>query len=178
MKTIAYELWEQLSGRAPASSVVPVGQGGLLLGLYHGFCELLSAGLIERLPRLFGVQAEPCAPLTRAWKRGAADVEPVEEQETIAGGVRIASPPWGREVLAAVRASDGAMLALPDRETLAAQRKLACQGIYVEPTSSLAVAALDHLEDRLGDIPVVVLTGSGLKTPEEVLRRIGPCGRE
>ena len=57
------------------------------------------------------------------------------------------------------------MLALQDKEALAAQRKLAHQGFYVEPTSALAVAALEHLQGHLGDVPVVVLTGSGLKTP-------------
>lgn len=164
MKTMAFELWEQLGGRAPESIVAPLGHGTLLMGLHRGFGELLAARLIERQPRLFGVQAQPCAPLARAWERGAADVEPVEEQETIAEGVRIAVPPWGQAVLAAVRESGGAILALPDEETLAAQRKLARRGFYVEPTSALAVAALDHLRDRLGDVPVVVLTGSGFKT--------------
>jgi len=168
MKTIAFELWEQLDSRAPESVVVPVGQGGLLLGLHAGFSELLAAGLIEQMPRLLGVQSQACAPLACAWERGKANIEPIEEQETIAEGVRIAAPPWGRAVLSAVRGSDGAVLALPDEETLAAQRKLARQGVYVEPTSALAVAALDHLRDRLGDVPVIVLTGSGFKSPPPV----------
>jgi len=168
MKTIAFELWEQLDGRAPASVVAPLGHGGLLLGLHRGFGELWSAGLIEQLPRLFGAQAQPCAPLANAWERGAADVEPVEEGETVAEGVRIAAPPWGRAILAAVRESGGAVLALPDGKTLEAQRKLAQRGFYVEPTSALAVAALEHLRGRLGDVPVVVLTGSGFKSPPQV----------
>ena len=165
MKTIAFELWEQLGGRLPSSVVVSAGHGGLLLGLNRGFGELFSAGLVDRLPRLFGVQAQACAPLARAWERGLAEAELVEEGETVAEGVRIAAPPWGRAVLAAVRGSDGALLALPDNETLAAQRELAHRGVYVEPTSALAVAALNHLQDRLGDVPVVVLTGSGFKSP-------------
>jgi threonine synthase len=79
VKTLAFELWEQLGGRAPESIVVPVGHGSLLLGLYQGLRALLLAGLIERLPRLFGVQAQACAPLAGAWPgcpgagRGAGD---------------------------------------------------------------------------------------------------------
>jgi threonine synthase len=164
MKTIAFELWEQLGAQVPSSVVIPVGHGSLLLGLHHGFCELLSAKLVDRLPRLFGVQAQACAPIAYAWKRGEEDVEPVEERETVAEGVRIAAPPWGREVLAAVCNSGGEVLALPDEETRIAQRELAHQGIYVEPTSALSVAVLDHLDDRLGEMPVVVLTGSGFKS--------------
>lgn len=177
MKTIAFELWEQLGSRVPTSVVVPVGHGGLLLGLSLGFGELLAAGLVERPPRLFGVQAQACAPLAHAWERGAAHVAPVEEGETVAEGVRIAAPPWGRAVLAAVRGSDGGVVALHDGETLAAQRKLAHQGIYVEPTSALAVAALDRLRDRLGDVPVVVLTGSGFKSPPPAQRTANWQGR-
>jgi threonine synthase len=165
MKTMAFELWEQLDGRAPESVVMPLGHGSLLLGLHKGFNELLSTGLIERLPRLFGVQAQACAPLARAWKQGTEGIRPVDEGDTVAEGVRIAAPPWGRMILSAVRESEGAILALPDEETLAAQEKLAHQGVYVEPTSALAVAALDHLVERLGAISITVLTGSGFKSP-------------
>jgi threonine synthase len=168
MKTIAYELWEQCAGSAPDSIVLPVGHGGLLLGLHMGLGELLEARLIARWPRLIGVQAEAVAPLARAWERGANDVEPVAEKETVAGGARIADPPWGRNVLAAVRETDGALLAISDEETLAAQARLARQGLYVEPTSALAAAALDHLGESLGEMPAVVLTGSGFKSPPRV----------
>ncbi len=167
MKTMAFELWEQVRRSAPTDVVVPLGHGGLLLGLYLGFGELLSAGLIERRPHLFGVQAEACAPFARAWERGVSEVEPVEEGETVAGGVRIAAPPWGREVLGAVQESGGAVMALSDDQTLSAQKALARKGFYVEPTSALPVAALEHLGGRLGDSPVVVLTGSGFKSPPQ-----------
>jgi threonine synthase len=165
MKTVAFELWEQCGGCAPDSMVVPVGHGGLLLGLYIGFGELLAARLVRRWPRLIGVQAEACAPLARAWERGASAAEPVVEGETIAGGVRIAAPPWGRQILAAVYETDGAIIALSDGAALNAQAKLARRGLYVEPTSALAVAALNPLGEGLGEMPAVVLTGSGFKSP-------------
>ena len=168
VKTIAFELWEQLGGRVLESVVVPVGHGSLLLGLYQGLSELLSAGVVARMPRIFGVQAEACGPIARAWDREATDVEPIEGRETVAEGVCIAAPPQGGAVLAAVRETNGAVLALRDEEILTAQRKLAHQGIYVEPTSALAAAALDHVCDLLGDMPVVVLTGSGFKTSLEL----------
>jgi threonine synthase len=171
MKTVAFELWEQCGGCTPGSVVVPVGHGGLLLGLHTGFDELLMAGLIKRRPRLLGVQAEACAPLARAWKKGTTEVEPVEEGDTVAGGVRIAAPPWGRQILDAVRRSDGAIIAISDQEAMAAQRKLARRGFYVEPTSALAMAALDRARDIEGlDVAaptIVILTGSGFKSPSQ-----------
>ena len=168
MKTIAFELWEQCGWCAPGTIVVPVGHGGLLLGLDMGFGELMTAGLIERRPQLVGVQAQACAPLARAWEAGSTRVEPVQEGNTVAGGVRIADPPWGTRVLAAVRRSGGTLLAIPDEATMAAQEKLARLGFYVEPTSALVAAALDHLDQADGleeGTPLVgVLTGSGFKS--------------
>jgi threonine synthase len=162
-KTAAFEIYEQFGRQGPESVVVPVGHGSMLLGLFRGFGELLDLGLIDELPRMFGVQAAPCAPLVRAWRSASSGVEAVEEGETVAEGVRIAEPVRGEAILEAVRESGGAMLAIEDAETVNAQKRLARQGFYVEPTSALAPAALDHLSGQLGRRPVVILTGSGLK---------------
>jgi threonine synthase len=91
-------------------------------------------------------------------------VEPVAEGETVAEGVRIAEPVRGEVILKAIRETGGAMVAVSDADTVAAQGRLARRGFYVEPTSALAPAALDDLIGELGDCPVVVLTGSGLKS--------------
>lgn len=163
MKTVAFELWEQLGRQAPDAVVLPVGHGSLLLGLAMGFGELLAAGCIRQVPRFYGVQAAACAPLVAAWEQGAEEPEPVGEGETVAEGVRIAAPVRGREILAAVRASRGAFVAVSDEETLRARERLAHRGFYVEPTSAVAVAALDHLQERLTGTVVAILTGNGLK---------------
>ncbi len=78
--------------------------------------------------------------------------------------MRIAAPVRGRAILEAVRRSGGAIIAVPDEETLAARQRLAHQGFFVEPTSALAVAALGRLRPRLEGTVVVVLTGSGFKS--------------
>lgn len=167
LKTIAYELWEQLGRRAPDNVVLPAGHGTLFLGIYRGFCDLKQAGLVECLPRLFPVQAQACAPLHVAFVQGSAEPVPVEEGATVAEGVRISHPLRGGEILAAVRETDGQVLAVPDEETLASRDALARRGLYIEPTSAVAVAALAHLRSVIGrdEITVVPLTGSGFKSP-------------
>jgi threonine synthase len=55
MKTYAFELWEQLGGRLPATLVLPVGNGTLVLGAYLGCRDLLDQGLIGRLPQIVAV---------------------------------------------------------------------------------------------------------------------------
>ena len=166
LKTIAYEIWEQLGQRAPDNLVLPVGQGTLLLGAYRGFNDLLSAGLIEKPPRLFAVQAAPCAPLYEAFQRGLDDAFPIQKNETVAEGISTAKPVRDRQILTAVRETDGAVLAMSDDETLRSRDELARRGLYVEPTSAVAIAALLQLRGVIGpeEITVVPLTGSGLKS--------------
>ncbi|HWT09946.1 MAG TPA: pyridoxal-phosphate dependent enzyme, partial [Roseomonas sp.] len=52
-KTLAYELWEDLGFVAPDNVIVPCGAGSNVLGCGIGFAELLRAGEISRLPRIF-----------------------------------------------------------------------------------------------------------------------------
>ncbi len=163
-KTIAYELWEQLGGRAPQRVVTPVGHGTLLLGCYLGFCDLLAAGLIERLPQFYGVQAAACAPLAQAYARDADDAQPLSPGDTLAEGIRIGHPIRAAAVLRAVRQTGGAILAVDESDLIAAHRTLAHLGFYVELTSAVAVAALARLGTH--SETVIVLTGHGLKQPD------------
>ncbi|WP_376791402.1 pyridoxal-phosphate dependent enzyme [Thermoflexus sp.] len=162
MAAAAWEIWEQL-GRAPDAVITPLGHGMLFLGLFLGFEALQAAGYIERLPRLYGVQAAACAPLARAFASGLEAPAPVEEGETIAEGVRIAAPPRGREILQAARATGGGILAVADPEIRTAQEALARHGLFVEPTSALPVAAWPSVAQGGDRTIVLVLTGSGLK---------------
>ncbi len=164
-KTLAYEVWEHLDGRAPHNLIVPVGNGSLLMGAYRGFTELRAAGLIDHMPRLFGVQAQACAPIYEAFRQGLEDSQPVPAGHTVAEGIRIAHPARGRQVLRAIRETGGVVLAVDDREIEDARVLLARQGLYVEPTSATVAAAVRKLDKMItGDeITVVPLTGSGLK---------------
>jgi threonine synthase len=181
-KTIAYELWEGLGFRAPAAAIVPVGGGANLLGIHVGFSELLRAGSIERLPRIYGIQAKNCAPLVAAFRQNARQAIAISARPTIAEGITITNPPRGAQILAAVRESGGAMLAVEESEILAALERLLGCGLSVEPTSAVALAGLTRLIHQ-GDLPpedesvVVLLTGSGLKSIAQVIGLLGR-GRE
>lgn len=169
LRTAAWEVWEQLGGRAPDACVVPIGQGGLYLGLLQGFKDLLAAGEIDRLPRLFGVQPTAIAPVARAWQAGRADVPPVPEGETIAEGIRIRQPVRGAQLLAGATESGGGFVAVDDPAIERARGDLAHAGLFVEPTSAAALAglrALDRVIPR-DALVVVPLTGSGLKAPPQ-----------
>ncbi len=165
-KTMAYEIWEQLQGKAPGMLITPLGQGSILLGLYKGFSELYASGLTDKLPRVVGVQVEACAPLALAFQKGLPEPEKVEVGHTIAEGIKISEPVRGKEILAAVRASRGAIVAVSEAQTSLAASDLAHQGVYVEATSAVTLAGYRLLQSRGAvDSPaVLILTGSGLKT--------------
>lgn len=168
LKTFAYELAEQLDWRAPDNLIFPSGHGTFLLGAYLGFRELAQAGAIPRLPRLFAAQAEACAPLAEGFRLGLAGPAEVTPGETIAEGIRIARPVRGQQVLKAIRETGGEVVTVSDSEAVEAQCKLARLGLFVEPTSAVALAGLKRLLERgsirPGQLTVVPLTGSGLKS--------------
>lgn len=164
--TIAFEVTEQL-GRAPGAVVAPVGHGGLLVGVQRGFEALRRAGRIETLPRMIGVQARACAPIWAVYTSGSSGLAMVQEGETRAEGIRVRFPLRGDAVLAAVEATDGTLLAVGEEELLQAWALLARTGFDVEPTSAVVWPAALEVLDDLPDPVVLILTGSGFKSPPQ-----------
>ena len=69
-RTLAFEMIESLAGVADLDALfVQVGGGALASSMVQGFAEAAGAGVIARLPRIFAVQTEGCAPLRQAWDR-------------------------------------------------------------------------------------------------------------
>lgn len=169
-KTFAYEIWEQLGYAAPDHVILPVGHGTLVLGAYKGFLELHNAGYIEQLPKIHAVQVMACAPIAEAYSRNEHTVATVTDKGTLAEGIAITSPPRGAEIIAAVRASGGDIIALSDDKVRHARRELAYNGFFVEPTAAVSFAAYRYVyRPRFtpGKVTVVPLCGAGLKAPYE-----------
>lgn len=167
LKTFAYELAEQLDWCCPDNIVVPCGHGTLFLGAYYGFRALQDAGVASKLPRLFAIQAAACAPIVDAFEAGLSFPVPVEGGETAAEGIRITEPVRGREILAALKETNGQAVSVAEEEILQARKRLSRSGLFVETTSAAAVAGLNLLvrDGVIGrnEQTVVALTGSGLK---------------
>ena len=166
-KSLAYEMWEDFGYSAPDNVVVPVGAGSSLLGCYLGFKELLAAGQIARMPKLFASQPLNCSPLDASFTAGVDTPVAREVRKTIAEGTAIKNPLRLRQMVAALRETGGGTVAVPEDGIVAALKKLAITGLFPEPTSASAAAALDELARR-GSIrsnerTVVVITGTGIK---------------
>jgi len=175
-KTAGLEIWAQLGYQVPDAIVLSVGDGVILAGVHKGFVDLLRAGLIDRLPRLIGVQAESSDAIHRYVETGryADAANPTTRAESIS----VTCPSNAHGARRAVLASSGLTLTVTDEEILAAQALLAARtGIFTEPAGATAVAGLAKLQQgprRLpADVRVVLLaTGHGLKDVEAPLARI------
>lgn len=180
-KMTAYEIWEDLGFRAPDNIIVPTGAGSNVLGCDIGFCELLKAGQIDKLPKIFGVQPENCAPIKAAFDTGGNDAVPVETSPTMAEGTSIKYPVRLRQVLEATRRSHGKIVSVKEDEILQALHQLAELGLFVEPTSAITVAALDQLMEsgqiKENETTVILLSGSGLKATKFITGLLGTDGQ-
>jgi threonine synthase len=168
VKTISYEVCEQLGGQAPDVVYVPVGGGGLFAASWRGFVEWHAAGYIDRLPRMVAVQPAGCDGITQAWLRGDTQVGTIATCESTISGLQLTAPPDGDLVLREVRASDGWVVSIPDGATYQAQAELASrEGLFVEPAAAITLAAVraDLASGRLhGNERVACwLTGVGFK---------------
>jgi threonine synthase len=175
-KTIAYEIYFQLGGRFPDRMVVPTSGGDAIYGPWKGFRELHLLGAAGPLPRMVAAQAAGCDPIVQGWRAGATAVPVHPDPQTIA--VSIADETGGPASLRAIGESGGAAEAVPDSAILDAMRRLAGQGIAVEPSSATAVAGALALAARgeLGpdEDVVCVLTGAGVKWPDALVEALTP----
>jgi len=175
-KTAALEIWAQLGFQAPDAVVVSVGDGVILGGVHKGFVDLQRAGLIERLPRLIGVQAESSDAIHRYVQTGLYSdaANPV----TRADSISVTCPSNAHGARRAVLESAGATLTVTDLEILEAQARLAARtGIFTEPAGATALAGLEKLQAGPGRLDpqarvVILATGHGLKDVEAPLSRI------
>ena len=165
-KTAAFEICDTL-GKAPDLLCLPVGNAGNITSYWMGFCQyhaLNGSGL----PRLLGVQAAGAAPLVFG--------HPIEKPETIATAIRIGKPARGEQALEAADQSGGKIIAVSDDEILTMQRRLAAEGLWVEPASAAGLAGL-ATEIRIGKLNprglcvVGICTGHGLKDPDIITKR-------
>ncbi len=173
-KTIAFELCEQFGWTPPDNVIIPVASGALLRAIAVGFEQFREIGLIDRIPRIFGAQAEGCAPVAQAFKEGRNDVRPIESPSTIAKSIAIGDPGDGKYVLKVVRGTGGAIESASDEEILRGILDLAkFEGIFSEPAGAVTVAAAKKLLEDGHISPeestVCCVTGNGLKTNELVL---------
>jgi threonine synthase len=168
--TLGYEIWEDCGFSAPDNIIIPASAGSNLLGCHIAFTELMCSGEIDKSPKLFVSQPANCSPLHGSFQAGANGIVDSDFRPTVAEGTAIKRPIRLPEMLNALRESGGGTVAVDETEIVNASLKLARQGLYTEPTSAHAAAAVGKLVEsgaiNPSDQTVIILTGTGLKTTQ------------
>lgn len=146
MKTIAYEIVEQLSWHAPDWYVQAVSGGLGPLGVHQGFKELFDMGLISRIPKLAIIQTEGCAPMVSAFKAGKDVAKAIVPKTSI---IILSTGDPGKSYTYLWKLTQqfgGVMESVTDAEAFAAMRALAkSEGMAVEPATAVAFAGFEKL---------------------------------
>jgi len=170
MKTIAYEIVEQLGWRAPDWYIQAVSGGMGPLGVYHGFKEMYNMGLINKVPKLAIIQAEGCAPMVHAFKAGKDVATPIIPDTRI---IILSTGDPGKSytyLWNLTQQFGGVMESVTDFEAYEAMKALAkSEGMAVEPATSVAFAGFQKLSNNgvIGKDELVAINCTGHTFPVE-----------
>lgn len=156
--TISYEVYEEYG--VPDYMIVPVGSGGLFLGLMNGFEYLYTQGLIRHVPKPVVVQGYSVQPVyEKLYGEKIAG-----EESDLADGIMVPEPPRINEILEYIGKYNGKIVLVGNSEIKQALQELLDKGFIVEPTSATVYAAYKKMIDEFrGKEVLLPLTGSGLK---------------
>lgn len=175
-KTAGLEIAEQLAGSLPDWVVVSVGDGCTIGGIGKGLQEMFTLGIIHRVPKMLGVQAEGARPLMDAFFSGT-DLVPTTT-DTIADSIAVGTPRNWRRAIKEIKAVNGTMIAVSDNEILESMRLTArLGGVFGEPAGVASVAGLRKAIAagivKPEESAVCVITGNGLKDVQSARQAVG-----
>jgi len=158
-KTMAFEIEDQLDGQSPRWIIFPTGGGTGVVAFWKAYLELEELGwLTGEKPRIVAVQSEGCAPAVKAFESGAETMETWADPVTVASGIRVPASRADRQLLRALRETEGTAVAVSDEAILdAAQMMARSAGIFPAPEGAATLAGL------------IKLTGSGTIGPGDTV---------
>ena len=166
IRSLAYEMAEQLGWEASDRVYLPVSAGTLLLGVVSGFQHLVGSNVIESMPKIVACQTRQVSPLYHRLKN--LSYTPPETVTSVADALVSVDPPLLELMVKNLKEVEGDAVIVEEEEIVGAFRELAGRGFYVEPSSAVAYAGykkqVENKEVPIGSSAAIVLTGAGLKT--------------
>ena len=68
-KSVGFEIADQMNWGVPDYIVCPMGNGTLIYAIWDAFNDLKKVGMIDKLPKMVGIQASGCSPIHNAFKK-------------------------------------------------------------------------------------------------------------
>jgi len=175
-KTAVFEIYEQSGCKLPDWIILPVGGGGNISAYFKGLKELKALGLIEKYPRLVGVQASGCAPVVEVFNKNLdpRNIPKFKNPHTIAHSILDDWAPDGDIAITSLRETNGFAVSVSEEEIISATIELSSvEAIYAEPSSATPLAALKNLlANRVVDkneSVALIVTGFGLNQPDATI---------
>jgi threonine synthase len=166
-KTIAFEAIHDLGWTVPDWFVVPVGNAGNVSAIGKGLREWLTLGLLDKKPRIAGIQAEAADPFYRSYKTGFAERVTRVAGDTAASAIRIGAPVSHAKARREIGFFDGVVGRVTEAELLDAFALANRRGLAICPNSAVALAGAAKLRAegviRKDDLVVVVATAHAMK---------------
>ena len=165
-KTSAFEICDVL-GKAPDYLAIPVGNAGNISAYWMGFKEYKENAKINNLPKMIGFEAEGSAAIVQN--------KIIENPQTLATAIKIGNPASWKLAVNAANESEGFIDSVTDDEILEAYKMLTMEeGVFAEPASAASLAGIIKSRKagkiNKGDTVVSVLTGNGLKDPDNAIK--------
>lgn len=166
LRSLSYEIAEQLWWRVPERIYLPVSAGTLLLGVMSGFKHLVESNVIEVMPKIVACQTQQVSPLYHSFKN--LSYVPPKKITSIADALVSVNPPLLRLMTENLKEVKGEAVLVSEKEIQGGFMELAGKGFFVEPSSAVAYAAynkqIKNREASKDDRAVIILSGMGLKT--------------
>jgi threonine synthase len=166
IRSLAYEIAEQLNWKTPDMIYLPVSAGTLLLGVISGFKHMAESGVIANVPKIVACQTSQVSPLYHRLK--SLPYRPPEKVTSVADALVSTNPPLLELMAKELAAVGGDAVMVEEEEIAQAFYELARKGFFIEPSSAVAYAGYQkHLRNgktTRKEKTVVILTGHGLKT--------------
>ncbi|MGB5912885.1 MAG: pyridoxal-phosphate dependent enzyme [Promethearchaeia archaeon] len=168
-KTLSFEIFIQKG--IPDYIIIPMGSGELLVSLWKGFNELEKSGIIDKFPKLIGVQSEISAPIVNEFIGKPPEKEKqFEILKSIALGIFVKKPVYKDLAIKFIRESGGTVVAIEEELLLnSIDNLIRNEGIFAEPASTLTLGAVEVLNKENyfdpSEVIICLITGSGLKAP-------------
>jgi len=169
-KTVAVEICQQLDWEPPDWVVIPGGNLGNVSALGLGFEMMKELGLIDRLPRICCAQSAQANPLYLSYLKDFQSFEPQTARKTLASAIQIGNPVSVWKAIKTLKNFGGRVEQATESELADACALADRDGLFTDPHTGVALAALIKLAERSEIAPtdrvVVISTAHGLKFPQ------------
>ncbi|MBE7410507.1 MAG: threonine synthase [Leptospiraceae bacterium] len=169
-KSISPEIVQQLDWNVPDWVIIPGGNLGNVSALGKGFEMLSNLGIIKKLPRIAVAQSQNANPLYKSYLNHFQEFQPVIAKKTLASAIQIGNPVSVKKAIRILQKFDGVVEEASESELSDAAAKGDLYGLYNDPHTGVALAALFKLLNKKviqkGQRVVVISTANGLKFTE------------